>query len=92
MDWNYWAMLLKQYGPITGLFVGLIIWQTIQIDRLLKRNSDIYDAEIKRLAEVQKQLLAHILGPQSSSATSPTIKQLQEGASKGDGGKGGQSK
>lgn len=91
MDWSEWLAVLKQYGPITGLFVGLFIWQTIQINRLLERNSSIYDAEIKRLADVQTQLLAHILGPQPSSTASPTIKQLQDSASKPNQ-EGGQAK
>jgi hypothetical protein len=91
VDWSEWLTVLKQYGPIIGLFVGLFIWQTIQINRLLDRNSSIYDAEIKRLADVQTQLLTHILGAQPSSMASPTIKQLKDGASKPDE-EGGQAK
>lgn len=80
LDITRWLELLKQYGPLLGLFLGLIVWQAHQINRLLDRNSSIYEEEIKRLAEVQNRLLAHVLGPQASSSESPTIKQLEEGA------------
>jgi hypothetical protein len=80
LDITRWLELLKQYGPLLGLLLGFIVWQAHQINRLLDRNSSIYEGEIKRLAEVQNRLLAHILGPQPSSTESPTIKQLEEGA------------
>jgi hypothetical protein len=90
VEWTTWVSLLKQYGPIVGLFVGFIIWQTTQINKLLDRNAAIYESEVKRLADVQTMLLTHLLGPQPSSTTSPTIKQLKNGtALKPEGEKGG---
>lgn len=80
MDITHWLTLLQQYGPLVGLLLAFIIWQSHQIKSLLDKNSAIYDGEIKRLSEVQNRLLAHILGPQPSSTESPTIKQLEEGA------------
>lgn len=79
MDWAQWLLLLKQYGPLVGLFLGLVILQSIWINKLLDRNSSIYDAEIRRLAEVQERLLTHILGTQPSSASAPTIQALKDG-------------
>lgn len=79
MDWAQWVLLLKQHGPLVGLFLGLVILQSVWINRLLDRNSSIYDAEIKRLAEVQEKLLSHILGTQQSSISVPTIQALKDG-------------
>jgi hypothetical protein len=80
LDITRWLALLQQYGPLTGLLLAFIIWQSLQINRLLDRNSSIYEGEIKRLAEVQNRLLSHVLGPQPSSSESPTIKQMEDGA------------
>jgi hypothetical protein len=79
VEWTSWIALLKQYGPLGGLFIGYVIWQTVQINKLLDRNSAIYEGEIARLATVQQQLLTHILGPQPSSTALPNIKDLQGG-------------
>lgn len=77
MESAYWsaiAGMLKHYGPIIALFGLFIAWQTRKIDQLLDRNSSIYEAEIKRLADVQEKLLDKLLGgPQPSSTASPTI-------------------
>jgi len=93
VDWSKWLQLIQEYGPLVGLFVGFIIWQTFQINRLLERNSAIYDAEIKRLAEVQSWLLSHVLGPQPSSFAAPSVRQLKDDAkqleNKGTPKKGG---
>ena len=82
MDWGKWLQLIQQYGPLVGLFVGFIIWQTQQSNRLLQQNSTIYEAEIKRLSDVQDRLLTHALGPQPSSTSAPLVKQLKEGTEK----------
>lgn len=79
MDFTAWWTLLKQYGPIIGLSIGFILWQAHQINKLLDRNSAIYESEIKRLAHVQERLLTHLLGPQPSSASAPTVKELKDG-------------
>jgi hypothetical protein len=57
----------------------MILAQAWWINRLLERNSVIYDAEIKRLADVQERLLTHIIGPQPSSTSAPTIQDLKSG-------------
>jgi hypothetical protein len=72
-------MLLQKYGPLVGLFLVMILAQAWWINRLLERNSVIYDAEIKRLADVQERLLTHIIGPQPSSTSAPTIQDLKSG-------------
>jgi hypothetical protein len=79
MQWEQWVMLLQKYGPLVGLFLVMILAQAWWINRLLERNSVIYDAEIKRLADVQERLLTHIIGPQPSSTSAPTIQDLKSG-------------
>jgi hypothetical protein len=79
MQWEQWVMLLEKYGPLVGLFLIMILAQAWWINRLLDRNSAIYDAEIKRLADIQDRLLTHIIGPQLSSTSSPTVKELKDG-------------
>ena len=54
--------------------------QAYWINKLLDRNAQIYDKEIKRLADVQERLLTHILGSQPSSTVAPTIKELRDDA------------
>lgn len=70
--------LLKQYGPVVALLLLLIYWMARRIDNLLDRNTQIYDAHIKQLSDTQKWLLTKLIGPQPSSADSPTIQQLTE--------------
>lgn len=79
MEWTSWLQLIQKYGPIVGLFVGFVVWQAHQINKLLDRNSAIYEGEIKRLAEVQARLLDRLLGPQPSSVASPTMEDLRTG-------------
>ena len=64
LELTYWLQLLKQHGPLVGLFIAFIIWQSRKIDQLLERNSKIYDGEIARLAHVQDVLLTKLLGLQ----------------------------
>ncbi len=88
MEQAFWSQIiqaLKQYGPIIALFVLFIAWQARKIDQLLDRNSSIYDAEIKRLAEVQERLLTKILGPQPSSSTAPTIQEVRDKTAQAEG-------
>ena len=80
MQWMEWVMLLEKYGPLVGLFLVMILAQAWWINRLLDRNAEIYDGEIKRMAEVQDRLLTHIIGPQPSSTSAPTIRDLKDGA------------
>ncbi len=77
-SWSQLILALKQYGPIVSIFVVFIIWQTRRIDHLLDRNTSIYEAEIKRLADVQDRLLNKLLGPQPSSSAAPTIQEVRE--------------
>lgn len=81
VDLGTWLTLLKQYGPLLGFFLAFIIWQSRQINKLLDRNTAVYDSEIKRLAEVQERLLTHILGAQPSSEEAPSITALKKNAS-----------
>jgi hypothetical protein len=90
LEISHWITLLKQYGPLVGLFLGFIIWQTRKIDQLLNRNSAIYEAEIKRMADTQERLLSNLLGEQPSSSGAPTVRELHEQTKQaGDDKKGG---
>jgi hypothetical protein len=89
LDIAQWITLAKQYGPLVAFFIVFIAWQSIQIQRLLEKNSKIYDAEIERMAKVQGELLDRLLGRQPSSAEAPIVGQLKGSpdASKQKGGK-----
>lgn len=91
MEIARWIELLKQYGPLIGLFVAFIIWQSHEIHGLLDKNSAIYEAEIKRMAEVQDRLLTKFLGIQPSSSESRSIQEMtkQENISSHDKNKEG---
>lgn len=89
MESAFWSQafeILKHYGPITALFLIYVAWQARKIDQLIDKNSSIYDAEIKRLADVQQLLLAKLIGTQPTSSSSPTVQEVKDRASKvGDG-------
>ncbi len=76
VEWSLWLEIIKQYGPIVGLFLGLIFWQTRWINRLLRENRDAYLGEISRMHEREKMLLARLLGPQPSSLEQPRISEV----------------
>ena len=76
LDWSTWWEILKEYGPILGLFIAFIIWQSRKIDQLLDRHEKAYSGEISRMDAHLKRLLDHILGPQPSSTEMPTIPEL----------------
>lgn len=94
MDWVRIGELLKQYGPLVGLLLVIVLYQSFQINRLLDRLRSVQDDEIKRLADVQDRLLTALIGPQSSSATAPDVKKLADGnrqptdKNEGNAGKG----
>ena len=77
IDWPAFLNLVKQYGPTVAALLIIIYWQWRQIDKLLERNSTIYENHIKALYEAQNRLLDKLLGPQPSSQTLPTIKELK---------------
>ena len=76
MDFSAFSGLLQEHGPIVGVATAMIYWQSRQINKLLDRNTKILDAEIDRMAALQKWLLTPLLGPPPSSEGSPTVKQL----------------
>lgn len=76
LDWSTWWEILKEYGPILGLFIAFIIWQSKKIDQLLDRHEKAYSGEITRMDAHLTRLLNHILGPQPSSTEMPTIPEL----------------
>ncbi len=80
-QWTQWLEILKEYGPIAGLFLAFIYWQARRIDKLIEKNASIYQEEINRMAKVQDRLLNQLLGPQSSSSNAPSVEQLQRVAS-----------
>jgi hypothetical protein len=77
VDWPAFINVIKQYGPTVGALLIIIYWQWRQIDKLLERNSTIYENHIKALYEAQNRLLDKLIGPQPSSQSSPTIKELK---------------
>jgi hypothetical protein len=77
VDWAAFLNLIKQYGPTVAVLLIIIYWQWRQIDKLLERNSTIYENHIKALYEAQTRLLDKLIGPQPSSQTLPTIKELK---------------
>jgi hypothetical protein len=77
VDFNSLLQAAKEHGPLVALFLYFIWYQTKWINNLLQQNGTIYKAELERMAEVQKLLLTHILGPQPSSGAFPTVDQLK---------------
>lgn len=71
--------MLKQYGPVVGILLAYVLWQSRKIDQLLDKNSAIYDAEIARMSQVQDRLLTKLIGAPGTSASSPTVDQLKLG-------------
>lgn len=84
IEWSSYLNLVKQYGPVIAALLVLIWWQWRQIEKLLERNAAIYESHIKSLYETQGRLLDKLIGPQPSSQSAPTIKDL---ASSANGGK-----
>lgn len=78
MELTQFLALLKQYGPLLGLFLFYVYWSSKRIDSLLERNSKIYDDHIQHLWETQNQLLTALLGAQGSSQTAPTVDDLKK--------------
>jgi len=78
MDFEAWKALLKEYGPLVGPLVALVAWQAFQIRKLIEWNSRRHDEEVARMARVQDRLLTHLIGPQPTSADSPSIKDLKK--------------
>jgi len=70
---------LKQYGPVIGLLLPFVWWQSRKIDQLLDKNAAVYEAEITRMSQVQDRLLSRLIGEPASSAASPTTDQLRLG-------------
>jgi len=60
-----------------GIIVAYVWWQSKKIDQLLDKNAAIYEAEIKRMSEVQDRLLTKLIGQPPSSALAPTVDQLK---------------
>ena len=69
--------LLKEYGPLVGIVIAYVWWQSRKIDQLLDKNSAIYEAEIQRMSEVQDRLLTKLIGQPPSSTLSPTVDQMK---------------
>ena len=84
--------LLKQYGPVVGLLLFMIYLDWRRIDKLLDRNSQIYESHVKELYETQKWLMTKLIGPQPSSTEVPTIQTLKETAKQVDKNKEGENK
>ncbi len=78
VDFSAWERLIKEYGPIAGFLLALNVWQAYQIRRLILWNSQRHDEEIRRMAGVQSRLLDHVLGPQPSSSSAPSMKDLKK--------------
>ncbi|MDZ7780349.1 MAG: hypothetical protein U5R14_10520 [Gemmatimonadota bacterium] len=69
--------ILKDYGPVVGILLGFIWWQSRWISKLLDRHEKAYVGEIERMSKVHDKLLAHVLGEQPSSTAVPAIDQLR---------------
>jgi len=78
VEWSSFLTILKQSGPTIAVLIGIVWLQWRHIDRLLQKNSSIYDEHIKALYQTQDRLLTNAIGPQTSSRESPTMKQLKE--------------
>lgn len=79
MNWPELLSVLKQYGPVVGILLAYVWWQSRKIDQLLDKNAAIYEAEIQRMSQVQDRLLNKLMGDPGSSALSPTVDQLKLG-------------
>ena len=78
VNWTQLLGLLKQYGPLITVLLVLVYWFARRIDKLIDRNTEIYEAHVKQLCETQKWLLTKLIGPQPSSSDAPTVKQLKD--------------
>jgi hypothetical protein len=76
VTWPELLAVLKQYGPVVGILLAYVWWQSRKIDQLLDKNASIYEAEIVRMSQVQDRLLSHLIGVPTSSTSSPTAEQL----------------
>ena len=79
MSWTELLTVLKQYGPVVGILLAYVWWQSKKIDQLLDKNAAIYEAEINRMGQVQERLLTKLIGEPTSSATVPTVDQMKLG-------------
>lgn len=68
-----WLEIVKQYGPIVGLFLAFIWWQSRQISDLIDELKDSYQGEIDRMHEREHRFLDYFLGPQASSDDMPEL-------------------
>jgi hypothetical protein len=80
LDITQWLQILKDYGPVVGILLGFIFWQSRWINKLLDRHEAAYKGEIERMHQHMNRLLEHALGPQPSSKDAPSVKQLKETA------------
>ena len=78
MEWSQWLAAIKQYGPVAGVLAAYVFWQARWIDRLLDRHEKAYTGEIDRMHQQMNKLLAHVLGPQPSSASTPTMEEIMK--------------
>lgn len=92
INWVQLWQILRQYGPVVALLPILIYWQSRRIDKLLDRNTEIYESHIKQLYETQKTLLTKLIGSQPSSDDEPTMQQLKETVKQADGKEDGSDK
>lgn len=79
MNWPELLSVLKQYGPVVGILLAYVWWQSKKIDQLLDKNAAIYEAEIQRMSQVQDRLLNKLMGDPGTSSLSPTVDQLKLG-------------
>lgn len=84
LAWSELLAVLKQYGPVVGILLAYVWWQSRKIDQLLDKNAAIYEAEIARMSQVQDRLLSKLIGEPTSSASSPTTDQLKLGLNAAD--------
>ena len=94
MDPAKWLQVwetVKQYGPVVGLLLALIIWLSWRLDKVMDRNAQVYESHIRQLSETQNWLLTKLIGPQPSSAGQPTIGQLKETVKRTEEMEGGKS-
>lgn len=75
-------MLLKQYGPVVGVLIAFIVWQSRKIDQLLDRHEKAYSGEIERMSQHMGRLLDHVLGPLPSSTEAPTMGEIRARATR----------
>ena len=84
LAWSEVLSVLKQYGPVVGILLAYVLWQSRKIDQLLDKNSAIYEGEIQRMSEVQDRLLTKLIGAPGTSTSSPTVDQLKLGLETSD--------